>query len=103
MAGTAFDQRRGRMIVVSRDYLDASTPPHTKWRLLARLPRAFDSFEYHPADDSFYGVSMPWGEGRHAIDRVAPDGAIEPSISLPPLPYEIGRPWRISFGDCFSR
>jgi hypothetical protein len=52
----------------------------------------FDCLEYHPADDTYYGVrTLHLGGFAPSIARVAPDGTVSgDAISLPPLSFGIG-------------
>jgi hypothetical protein len=93
--GVAYDSQRDRVVLGSlggEGFLYGYDPNGQQWGLVSSLNNNdFDCLEYHPADDTYYGVrTLHLGGFAPAIARMAADGTVGSAISLPQLPFGIG-------------
>src|SRR5678815_4991660 len=89
--GTAFDSKRGRVVVVSfgsEGFLYSNTPPSTQWTFLASADnRDYQAIEYHAANDSYYALGDTY-ESAPVIHHLSADGLhLDGQIRLPLLPF----------------
>jgi hypothetical protein len=92
--GTAFDSKRGRVVVVNlsgEGALYSSVAPHTQWSLLASMQnRDVDSIDYHPGYDSYFAVATSYNSASRLYTLSGDSGAYLGDVALPMLPSGIG-------------
>jgi len=92
--GTAFDSKRGRVVVVNLSgagALYSSIAPHTAWTFLASMDnRDVDSIDYHPGYDSYFAVATSYGSASRIYKLSADSGAFLGEVPLPMLPNGVG-------------
>jgi hypothetical protein len=92
--GTAFDSKRGRVVVVNLSgagALYSSVAPHTQWSLLASMDnRDVDSIDYHPGSDSYFAVATSYNSASRILTLSADSGSYLGDVELPMLPSGIG-------------
>jgi hypothetical protein len=89
--GTAFDSKRGRVVVVSlgsEGFLYANTPPSTQWTFLASADnRDYEAIDYHAANDSYYALGTTY-ESAPVIHHLSAAGLhLDGEIRLPLQPF----------------
>jgi hypothetical protein len=93
--GTAFDVNRNHALVVTlagEGFLYSFSPVSQQWGVVSSMDnRDFDCLEYHPADDSFYGVTLSHEDSQYAkvVGVSAADGTFRKEIALPVFPFDI--------------
>jgi hypothetical protein len=92
--GTAFDSKRGRVVVVNLSGAGAiysSIAPHTQWSFLASMDnRDVDSLDYHPGYDSYFAVATSYNSASRLYTLSGASGAYLGDVGLPMLPSGIG-------------
>jgi hypothetical protein len=93
--GTAYDSTRERVAVVTlggEGYLYGYAPDSAQWSLISSMNnRDLDSLVYHAANDSYYGVTVGFGDyGSPRLLRFSASGELLGEMELPQQPYSIG-------------
>lgn len=93
--GVAYDSTRDRIAVVTlggEGHLYGYDPIPEQWSLISSMEnRDVDSLVYHAADDSFYGVTVGFGDySSPRLLHFSASGAFLGEMSLPQQPYGIG-------------